>query len=71
MREVFIENLQKNFTVQDYKSYMNWLGGEVTIKTADGSYNAKALDVDETGRLICEAGGELKRISAAEVSLRL
>ena len=71
VREVFIENVQKNFTVDDYKSYMNWLGGEVTLKTENGEYTAKAVDVDETGRLVCNINGEIKKISAAEVSLRL
>lgn len=71
VREVFIENIQKEFTVEDYKSYMNWLGGEVTLKTENGEYTAKAVDVDETGRLVCDINGEIKKISAAEVSLRL
>lgn len=71
VRDVFIENVQKNFTLNDYKSYMRWLGDEVTLKTENGVYNATAVDVDETGRLVCEVNGEIKKISAAEVSLRL
>ena len=71
VRKVFIENMQKEFTVDDYKSYMNWLGSEVTLNMENGEYTAKAIDVDESGRLVCDINGELQKISAAEVSLRL
>lgn len=71
VRDILLENLNKKFTLSDYKGYIDWLGKRVTIKTADGEHAATAVDVDADGRLICVIGGSLKKISSAEVSLKL
>lgn len=70
MKEL-INNLQKDFTIDDYKYYVNWLGSNVILKTVDGELKAKTLDIDSHGRLVCEIDGKKEYISAAEVSLRL
>ena len=70
VRAVLIENLQKNYSLQDYKSYINWLGKEILLKTADGERTAVAVDIDYDGGLLCVMGGSVRKISSAEVSLR-
>lgn len=71
VREILLENMNKRFTLSDYKRYIDWFGKQVTVKTADGEYTATAVDVDVDGRLICVIAGSLKKISSAEVSLEL
>lgn len=63
-----IENLQKSFSVTDYKSYINYFGKQVSI---DGKRLVTALDVDERGRLIVSDGGKKEILNSAEVTLRL
>ena len=64
-------NLAKEYTVADYKKYIDWLGSEVILKTSSGEKRATAVDVDWDGGLLCIIGGSLKKINSAEVSLRL
>ncbi len=71
VKRTFCGNLQNEYSVEDYKSYVNWFGKKVILKTADKEYGATALDIDGAGRLVVEAEGCIKAISAAEVSLRL
>ena len=66
-----MRNLEKDYSVADYKNYINWFGKEVTLKLGEESKTATALDIAEDGRLIVETDGEIKKISSAEVSLRL
>ncbi|MBO5328688.1 MAG: biotin--[acetyl-CoA-carboxylase] ligase [Clostridia bacterium] len=68
--QTLISNLQNEYTVQEYKSYMPWLGGNVILKTEKSEITATALDINESGRLICNINGEVKDISSAEVSIR-
>lgn len=66
-----IENLGKEYTVSDYKSYINFFGEKITLITADGQRIVTALDVTDEGLLkVAEASGKVSLISAAEVSLR-
>ena len=69
--ETLIENIQREFAIADYKSYINWFGKTVTLKTADKEFNAVALDVLEDGRLKVNSCGNMLEISSAEVSLRI
>lgn len=71
VRDTLISYLKRSFSITDYKKYINWLGGEVRIKTADSEHTATAVDIDRDGSLICVIGGSLKKVSSAEVSLRL
>lgn len=66
-----IKNLQGEYSVEDYKSYVNWFGQEVYLDSNGERSEAIALDVDERGNLICKIGGALKKVSSAEMSLRL
>ena len=71
VRDILLENMNKKFTLSDYKSYIDWLGKQVTVTTVEGEHTATAVDVDTDGRLICVIAGSLKKISSAEVSLKL
>ena len=71
VRDVLIKNLHKNYTIEEYKSYINWFGKEVILKTAERELSATAIDVDWDGGLICVIAGTMKKINSAEVSLKL
>lgn len=68
---ILVKNLEKEYSIDDYKSYMSWLGGKVLIKTADGEEEVTALDITPNGLLKVSSGGQILQISSAEVSLRL
>ncbi|MCD8371835.1 MAG: biotin--[acetyl-CoA-carboxylase] ligase [Clostridia bacterium] len=70
VEEVLIQNLQKSYTIQDYKGYINWFGQDVVLKFSDREARAAAVDIDKTGRLVCIIDGEKTAVSSAEVSLR-
>ena len=71
VRSRLIKNLQNRYTVGDYKSYVDWFGREVYLDREGVKTLAVALDVDGSGNLICNVAGEIKKISSAEMSLRL
>ena len=71
VKGTLLRNLEKDYSVADYKNYINWFGKEVMLKLGEESKTATALDIAEDGRLIVETDGEIKKISSAEVSLRL
>ncbi len=71
VRDTLVKNLNKNYTVSDYKKYINWFGNEVLLKTAKGDITVTAVDIAPDGGLLCVAAGSVKKISSAEVSLRL
>ncbi len=65
-------NLGKDYTINDYKSYINWFGSRVKIFADGAERQATALDVLGDGRLsVKEEDGSLSEISSAEVGLRL
>ena len=71
IRNILIKKLQGDYTVADYKRYVDWFGQEVELICGDERISALAIDVDKDGSLLCEIGGELKKINSAEMSLRL
>jgi BirA family biotin operon repressor/biotin-[acetyl-CoA-carboxylase] ligase len=71
VRSTLINNLQKEYTVSDYKRYIDWLGSEVSITAADQTFRAVAEDVSEDGRLLVTVNGKKQKISSGEVTLRL
>ncbi len=71
VKSAFISNLDCDFSIEDYKRYISWLGQSVTLKTEDEVRVVKAVDVTENGRLLVDWCGNMLEISAAEVSLRL
>ncbi len=71
VRDTLIENLQKSYSIERYKSYINWFGREILLKGPDGEIRAVVKDVAEDGRLVCLINGKIVKMSSAEVSLRL
>lgn len=69
--KTLLTNLGREYTVDDYKSYITWFGESVTLYMNGNPVRATALDVDQSGLLVCEIDGEIKKISSAEVGLRL
>ena len=71
VRDELIANMRLGATIQDYKSYIDWLGSEVVLSRNGQSQTAVALDISPAGRLVCRIGGQVKEVSAGEVTLRL
>ncbi|MGN0807771.1 MAG: biotin--[acetyl-CoA-carboxylase] ligase [Candidatus Coproplasma sp.] len=70
VRKQLIKNIQNEYTVEEYKSFIDWFGQEVYLDTNGERFCATAVDVDEHGNLIVEADGKVKKISSGEMSLR-
>ena len=72
VKVALLKNLENNYSVCDYKSYINYFGKTAILKTEDGERQVKVLDISDDGRLIVkETDGAVNKISSAEVSLRL
>lgn len=72
VKDFLIQNLQKDFSINDYKEYINYFDSTVLLKTENSERLVTVLDVSDDGRLIAEeADGTVSKISSAEVSLRL
>lgn len=70
VKEVLIKNLEISYSVEEYKKYLSFLGKEIYLDENGVRKKVKALNADESGRLIVEDNGILRKVSAAEVSLR-
>ncbi len=66
-----IEELNGEFSMDDYRSFIGYLGREATLIFGDERVPATLVSVDETGGLWVKRGGELTRVTAAEVSVRI
>ncbi len=71
IKKILAENLQKEYTIMDYKGYIDWFGKEVELIMADKTVSAVAKDIAPDGSLICMIDGKLEAVRSAEVSLRL
>lgn len=71
VRRKLIKNLSAEYSVTEYKSYINFFGKEISLITFGGERRVTALDVADDGRLIVrENGGNKSFISAAEISIK-
>ncbi len=50
-----------------YRSLLDTIGREVVVETVDGTVEGTAVDIDDAGSLIVEAGGDKKRFSPGDV----
>lgn len=71
VRARLLKNMKKQYGIADYKAYVDWFGQEVYLDSNGKRLEAVALDVDADGSLVCEIEGKIKKISSAEMSLRL
>lgn len=70
VRSALIKNLGREYTVADYKKYVDWFGREVWLESNGERVEAVALDVDTDGCLVCMIKGQVRKISSAEMRLR-
>lgn len=71
VRERLIEELSRAFDMQKYLSYLGYMGREVSLIIGDERVHGTLLFVDEEGGLTVEINGEKRRLTAAEVSIRI
>ena len=71
VRRRLIEELSKPADMQKYQRYLGYMGEEVTLILGDECVPATLLSVDEEGGLWVKFGQETRRLTAAEVSIRL
>lgn len=69
--ERLIEELEKERTMEEYRSYLGFMGEQVTLILENKSVPATLVCVDDRGNLVAEIEGETKTFSSAEVSVRL
>lgn len=66
-----LTHLQADFCMQDYLSRVGYLGKECDLLIGDELVPATLLSVDEQGGLHVKMQGEEKRLTSAEISLRI
>ena len=71
VKNVLIENLTKDYSIEDYKKYINYFNKPVILRMNEKEVAATALDIENDGRLKVLLDGKVQKISSAEVSLRL
>ncbi len=69
--ERLIANLQREYTMENYRGYLGCVGREITLLTGVQRIPATLLSVTDEGNLAVEIDGEYQEIAAAEVSVRV
>ena len=64
-------SLETGAFLEESRRRSNVIGREITVVAAGEEYPAKALDIDEEGRLVVETAEGQKLLNSGEVSLRL
>ena len=70
-RERLTQNFRKQYTYEDYLSYVRFLGKQIRVTEGEESYIAVARNILPDGRLEIEKNGKIRALSAAEISIRL
>ena len=71
VRERLIEELQKERSMQQYLSYVGYMGREATLLLGDECIHGTLVSVDEEGVLTVNTKKGTLRLTSAEVSVRL
>ncbi len=71
VRERLIEELQNSHTMDEYLSYIGYMGSRVTLVLGDERIPATLISVEKDGKLRAETSDGVRLFSSAEVSLRL
>ena len=66
-----LAELDKEWTMDDYRAYIGYMGREVTLLLGDERIPGRLIFVDDEGGLQVEIEGKARRFTAAEVSIRL
>ncbi|MBQ7912330.1 MAG: biotin--[Clostridia bacterium] len=69
--EKLIEELLREHDMQEYLSYIGYIGREVLLIFGERECRGRLISVDAEGGLLVELDGEKKRLTSAEVSIRL
>ena len=67
---IFLKTCDMSGLKENYEKHLANIGKDVNILDPKGSYQAVALGIDETGALLVNAEGKIKRIISGEVSVR-
>ena len=68
---VFYENIEKGTFLEESKRRSFVLGKQIMVHTSDGTYEAKAVDLNEEGHLIVEKNGIQECLYTGEISVRI
>lgn len=68
--EKLIEELEKGADITEYIARVGYMGKKATLLMGEETKTGKLLSVDEKGGLLAEIDGEVRRLTAAEVSVR-
>ncbi len=71
VRKRLIAELQKERSIEEYRNYIGYMGREATFILGDERVHGRLLSVDEQGGLWVEIDGTERRLTAAEVSVRI
>lgn len=71
VRDELIRSYGKRSDFPEYLSFVRFLGHEVTVTEGERVYRATARNILSDGRLEVEESGVTRRLSSAEISLRL
>lgn len=69
VRDTLISELGKPHSMEEYLSYLGYMGRTVRLLFSDKSVHATLISVDEEGGLTVEIDGVRQRLTSAEVSL--
>ena len=71
VKKEFLKNIGRTYSVEDYKSYIDYFGKSVTLINGAVIRSVVVLDISADGRLIVKEGDKIMEISSAEVGLRV
>ncbi len=69
--DTLIAELYKKHTMEEYISFVGYMGEDAELCIGDKLVHGRLLFVDETGGLWAEIDGEKRRLTSAEVSVRI
>ncbi len=69
--ERLIEELYSPSTMEEYRSYLGFLGEQITVIIGDERIPATMLSVSDKGKLQVEIDGEPRTFTAAEITVRV
>ena len=70
VEEKLIENLLKNYTMEEYRARLGYMGKDCILLVGDEEKRVKLLSVESDGALWVEHNGKREKYYSAEVSLR-
>lgn len=66
-----IAELDKEHTMEQYRAYVGYMGRQATLVMGDELVHGTLVSVDDEGGLTVEIDGRFRRLTAAEVSVRI